>query len=81
MLTPSVHKFLNEQEKKPPIGRTGKYDQQIDTYYEKQKVYEEQFKKVKNAAKKKNTEVVADSIDNKYMPEWSENRNKQIQIL
>ena len=33
--------------------------------------------KLQVATKKKNTEAVANSIDNKYLPEWTENIGKQ----
>ena len=76
MLSPSVHRFVQQQEAKPPVVSSGTFDGDIEKLKQKTEEYAWKLRKVKVAAQRKNTEAEADSIDNKYMPEWSENRSK-----
>jgi len=57
MLSPSVHRFVCEQQAKEPVASSGTYDGDIAILKEKTKEYAWQLRKVKVAATKKNTEV------------------------
>ena len=81
MLDRSVKSFLKKQEKKPEVQHCQNYHA-AKALIEGQIVdYHWHITKLNQATKNKNTEAVVKSIDNKYMPEFKENKAVQINRL
>ena len=81
MLSPSVNRFVQEQEKKPDIGQNSEDRERLEELAKQHEEYQYKLHKLAVATKKKNVEAVVSSIDNRYMPEWKENKAMQVNRL
>ena len=74
MLAPSVKSFLKKQEAKPEIVQTEANKQQVSALNREIDDYAWRLRKLEIATKKKNTDAVVNSIDNKYLPAWQDDK-------
>ena len=81
MLSQSVNSFLRKNQKKPDVEQSQSCKDKLIELNSDLTEYSWKMHKLQQATKNKNTEAVANKIDNKYMPAWKECKSKQIQQL
>ena len=81
MLATSVKSFMRKENQRPQIEETQAHRDKIEHLGEDIDEYAYKMHKLRVATKNKNTDKIANSIDNKYLPEWHTNKSKEINRL